>query len=531
MADQDLASIEEARALVEKASKAQARLLDFTQADIDRVCERMARAGFENAGKLAAMAVEETGIGVVRDKVTKNEFASKTVWEHIKPLRTVGFISEDRNRKVAEIAVPLGVIAGLLPTTNPTSTAIFKALIAVKSRNAIVFSPHPRAAKCTFEAARIMSAAAIEAGAPDGLVNCIERPTMEATDELMHHKLVAAILATGGTAMVRAAYSSGKPAFGVGPGNVPAFIERTADVRQAVANILASKSFDNGTICASEQAIVAEIAVEAEVLRELSAQGAYICDEREKAALERTVMMPNGGMSAAVVGKSAAFIGRLAGITVPDGARVLIARCSGVGREHPLSAEKLCPVLGFYTEATWEAACERCIELLNYGGLGHSLVIHSRNEGVIREFALKKPVNRILVNTPSSMGGIGLSTGLDPSLTLGCGSWGGNITSDNVGPLHLINKKRLAYHLGGIEVVPQTASTMVPGWNAPRPVPVPGFATGSATGREPVPGFATGSATGRGRVLQATAAEREALRRLDDATIARLVDAALAGML
>ena len=493
--DQDGVAIAAVEKLVQKANAAQAGLLGFSQQDVNRVCERMARLGFESANKLAIMAVEETGIGIVRDKVVKNEFATRTVWNHIKNLRTVGFIADDPARRVSEIAVPLGVIAGLLPTTNPTSTAMFKALIAVKSRNSIIFSPHPRAASCSMEAARIMNAAAVEAGAPDGLVSCIETVTMEATDALIHHKLVAAILATGGTGMVRAAYSSGKPAFGVGPGNVPAFIERTANVRQAVADILASKAFDNGTICASEQAIVTEGAIEEEVLGELRAQGAYLCDAREQAALEAVVIRPGGGVNPDVVGKSAPYIAGRAGIRVPEGVRALVARYTGVGPEYPLSAEKLCPVLAFYVERNWEDACGRCIELASYGGLGHSLVIHSGNQAVIREFALRKPVNRILVNTPSSQGAIGLTTGLDPSLTLGCGSWGGNITSDNVGPLHLINRKRLAYHLGGMLVTPEYG----------------------AAGR------------GNGRP-QLTEREREVLNSLDDAAIVRLVDAALSDM-
>ncbi|MCR4426402.1 MAG: acetaldehyde dehydrogenase (acetylating), partial [Firmicutes bacterium] len=452
MIDRDLASIAEARRLIERAQAAQEKLLDFSQADIDRVCAKMAEVGYANAGSLASMAVEETGLGVVKDKVVKNQFATKNVWDHIRGLRTVGIISEDPVRGVSEIAVPLGVIAGLLPTTNPTSTAMFKAIVSVKARNAIVFSPHPRAAKCSCAAARLMNDAAREAGAPDGVVGCLESVTEEGTRELMHHRQVAAILATGGTAMVRAAYSSGKPAWGVGPGNVPAFIERTADIPRAVSDILASKTFDNGTICASEQAIVTETAIEADVLRELSAQGAHILSEAEAGAVQRVVVSPTGGINPKVVGQSAAKIAEMAGIRVPSGTRVLVARLSGVGREHPLSMEKLCPVLAFYSERDWESACERCIELLKFGGLGHSLAIHSRNEAVIREFALKKPVFRILVNTPSSQGAIGFTTGLHPSLTLGCGAWGGNITSDNVGPLHLINIKRLARHvrdLGG----------------------------------------------------------------------------------
>ena len=285
------------------------------------------------------------------------------------------------------------------------------------------------------------------AGAPQGVVGCLTLTTKEATDELMHHKLTAVILATGGSAMVKAAYSAGKPAYGVGPGNVPAFIERTADIPQAVTDILASKTFDNGTICASEQSIIADAPIAEQVIAELKRQGGYFLTETEVPLLEKTVMLPAGGVNPKVVGQSPKVIAEMAGIAIPEKTRVLMARLSGVGKKYPLSAEKLCPVLAFYTEADWQKACERCYELLEFGGIGHSLVIHSQNDRVIREFALKKPVFRILVNTPSSQGAIGLTTGLAPALTLGCGTWGGSITADNVGPLHLINRKRLAYSL------------------------------------------------------------------------------------
>jgi len=494
--DADLASIAETRRLIERAGEAQAKLLDFTQADVDRTCEAMVEEGLRNASMLARMAVDETGIGLYEDKIVKNQFSTRTVWEAIRGMRTVGFIREDPANGVYEVAVPVGVLAGLTPTTNPTSTAMFKAIISMKARNAIVFSPHPRATKCTIAAARLMNDAAVRAGAPDGLVSCIEHPTMEATNELMHHKLIAAILATGGSAMVKAAYSSGKPAYGVGPGNVPAFIERSADVPLAVARILKSKTFDNGTICSSEQAVIADAPIEKKVLAELEAQGAHLCNDSERAALERTVIMSHGGVNPAVVGKSAAQVAQLAGISVPAHTRVLAARCDGVGKAYPLSAEKLSPVLAFYVESNWEAACHRCIELLNYGGLGHSMVIHSNDEAIIRQFALKKPVNRVLVNTPSSLGGIGFSTGLQPSLTLGCGSWGGNITSDNVGPMHLINRKRMAYDNGQVKVEPEYVA-------------------------------APATATGVRRTGGLSEAESEALSRLDRETISRLVDAYL----
>ncbi|HEX3045987.1 MAG TPA: acetaldehyde dehydrogenase (acetylating), partial [Bacillota bacterium] len=426
---------------------AQQELAGFDQTKIDRIIEAMAKAGYENARRLANMAVEETGFGVAEDKVLKNQFATKNVYDYIRSLKTVGIIHEDQAAKVIEIAEPMGVVVGLIPTTNPTSTVMYKALISLKSRNSIVFSPHPRAAKCTLEAARLMEEAAVAAGAPKGVVNCLSICTKEATDELMHHPITAVILATGGSAMVKAAYSAGKPAYGVGPGNVPAFIERSADITQAVTDILNSKTFDNGTICASEQAIIAEEIIAEQVMAELKRQGAYFLSEKETAAMEATVIQPSLGVNPKVVGQSPQVIAKMAGIQIPENTRVIMARLSGVGKKYPLSAEKLCPVLAFYVEPDWQKACERCFELLKYGGIGHTLVIHSQNNDVIMEFALKKPVFRILVNTPSSQGAIGLTTGLAPALTLGCGTWGGSITADNVDPLHLINRKRLAFSL------------------------------------------------------------------------------------
>lgn len=445
--DKDLLSIQEARELVRRAVEAQQILATYDQLKVDRIVAAMARAGEENALRLAKAAVEETGIGVLEDKVQKNRFAAVDLYRYIKDLRTAGIIAEDRERRVVEIAEPVGVIMGIVPTTNPTSTVMFKAMIALKARNAIVFSPHPRAVKCSGEAAAVMEEAAVAAGAPRGVIGCLSLCTRESANELMHHPKISLILATGGAAMVRAAYSAGKPAYGVGPGNVPAFIERTADVPKAVKHILDSKTFDNGTICASEQAIVTEEAIAAQVEAELVRQGGFFVDETGIPALSRTVINRDGGVNPAVVGQSAKRVAEMAGIKIPGAARVLLAKLGGVGRDYPLSAEKLCPVLAYYVERDWQGACERCFELLNYGGIGHTLAIHSNNGRVIMEFAMKKPVFRILVNTPSSQGAIGLTTGLPPSLTLGCGSWGGNSTSDNVGPLHLINRKRLAYML------------------------------------------------------------------------------------
>lgn len=429
--------------MAEQAKQAVAAMSDFSQEQVDRIVAAMARAAAENARPLAELAVSESEIGVVADKVAKNLFAACDVAEHMKGMKTVGVLR--RHEQVVEIAAPVGVVLALIPTTNPTSTTIFKALIALKGRNAVIFSPHPRSAKSIGRTAEILMAAARQAGAPDGAIACLSMPTMEATRELMGHKHVAMILATGGSDMVRAAYSSGKPAYGVGPGNVPAYIERTADVEAAVAAILASKTFDNGTICASEQAIVTEYVIREKVRAEFRRQGGYFCTNDEARRLEAVAITPRGSVNPAIVGKAVDVIAKMAEIAVPQGTRVLLVDLDGVGRAYPLSAEKLSPILGFYTVNDWEEACQVCIDLIHYGGLGHSMVIHSSDERVIMAFGMKKPVFRILVNTPSSQGAIGATTSLTPSLTLGCGTWGGNITSENVGPQHMINVKRLAY--------------------------------------------------------------------------------------
>jgi len=446
--DRDLCSLQEARNLVKAARKAQEALRNFTQEQVDHIIDMMREAGEANAARLAMMAVSETGMGNYADKCFKNYFASRTVYDFILPMKTVGIIREDHEQKIWEIAEPVGVIAGIIPTTNPTSTVIYKAMIALKSRNAIVFSPHPTAVRCTNEAAKIMHQAAVAAGAPEGVIGCILNVSMGATTELMKHPSVAMILATGGSALVKAAYSSGKPALGVGPGNVPAFVERSADLAKAAEYIVMGKSFDNGTICASEQAVVAEECIADELISQLKRQGAHFLDPEEVKKVSAVVMLGNGGVNPKVVGKDPKFIAQMAGISIPEKTRCLIAPLAGVGLKWPLSYEKLTTVLGFYRVADWHEGCERSLELLNIGGVGHSLAIHSTNEEIIREFALKKPVNRILVNTPAAMGGVGATTGLAPSFTLGCGTWAGSSVSENVTPLHLINIKRVAFHLG-----------------------------------------------------------------------------------
>jgi acetaldehyde dehydrogenase (acetylating) len=450
--DKDLESIQEARNLAKLAREAQKSLSEFSQEKIDKIVKKMAERGREEAERLARLACEETKLGVYEDKVTKNKFATETVYEFIKDMKTVGFIREDKDKKLYEIAEPMGVILGIIPTTNPTSTLLYKSLIAIKARNCIIFSPHPRARDCSLESAIIMAEAAESEGAPKGTISCISIPTMQAVNELMRSPDIDLILATGGSAMVKAAYSSGTPAYGVGPGNVPCFVERTANIKSAVSDIFVSKCFDNGIVCSSEQAVIADNPIKEELIEEMKKNGAYFLTKEEANKLAAILIMPTGLVNPELVGQPAQYIAKQVEISVPKETRLLIAELDSVGKDYPLSREKLSPVLAFYTEKDWQNACKRCIELLKFGGLGHTLVIHSNDESVIREFALKKPAFRILVNCPGSQGGIGVNTGLDPALTLGCGTLGGGITADNITPLHLLNIKRLAYPLKRVEV-------------------------------------------------------------------------------
>ncbi len=444
----DLASIQEARDLLERAYEAQRAFAKVSQEQVDRVVTAMARAASAAAEALARLAVDETGMGVYEDKIRKNTFGSDDVLAYILPLRTVGIVREIPERKVKELAVPMGVVAALVPTTNPTSTAMYKALISVKGRNAIVMSPHPRAVKCTAETVRVMHDAAVAAGAPKDLMLCMSAPTLEGTQELMRHKRTAVILATGGYPMVRAAYSSGKPAYGVGHGNVPSIVERTADVAKAARDIVNGKSFDNGVLCSAENSVVADRPIDARLREELARNGGYFVPDADRPKLQRTMMESRtGGICPSIVGLSAQAIAARAGITVPEGTRALIVECRETGSREFFSREKLSPVLAYYVEGGWEACCERAIALLEFGGLGHSLVIHSTDEAVIQKFFEEKPAFRILVNTMAAMGAVGYTTGLVPAMTLGPGTWAGSSTSDNVGPLHLINIKRLAYEV------------------------------------------------------------------------------------
>lgn len=445
--DTDLQSIQQVRTLCEKAYNTLPQLRALTQRQVDTVVEAMVEEGYRAARSLAEMAVQETGFGVVADKTIKNEVATRQVWDYIKSLKTVGVINTSPDKSVLEIAEPVGVIAGIIPVTNPTSTALFKAIIAIKSRNAVVFSPHPRAVKCTTASVELMQKVLAQHKLPREALGMITSPTMKATEELMHHKYIALILATGGTAMVKSAYSSGKPAYGVGPGNVPAFIERTADVDKAIADIMVSKVFDNGTVCASEQSIIVDEPIYQRVVEQFKAHKAYLLNAQQTERVSQALVRPGLQINPKLVGQPAHVIAEAAGFPVPADTSLLVAELDGVGRDYPLSIEKLSPVLAMYRVNGWEAGCERCIELLKFGGIGHTLAIHSSNHDIIMEFALEKPAYRIVVNTPATHGAIGATTNLAPSLTLGCGTFGGNSTSDNIGPQHLINIKRLAFEV------------------------------------------------------------------------------------
>lgn len=457
MFDKDLRSVQEARDLTRKGKIAADQIATFSEEQIDKILQNMKEAASKYAVGLAERAVEETGFGKVMDKTYKNHAASRLLYEEIKDEKTIGIISEDSKKGTFDVAEPVGLVLGIIPSTNPTSTVIFKAMIALKSRNAIVFSPHPTAVNCTKKAADLLNRAAVAAGAPEGIISCLSIPTMAGTNELLHAKEVSLIIATGGPGMVKAAYSSGKPALGVGAGNSPAYIERTADVKSAVAKIMASKTFDNGTICASEQSIICEEINKNEVIRELNAQGGYFMTEAETEKVCKLLFKNGYAMNAKFVGRSAIVIAKAAGITVPDGTKVLIGAQGGVGAGYPLSFEKLTTVLAFYVVNNWEEACDLSIALLQ-NGIGHTMSLHTNDRDIVLKFAAK-PASRILVNTGGSQGGTGISTGLPISFTLGCGTFGGSSVSENVGPKHLLNIKKVAYGLKDVTTLVQDDPT------------------------------------------------------------------------
>ncbi len=463
--DLDLLSIQEARTLLQRAREAQQIFKTFSQEQVDAVFAAIAEAGFAAADKLARMAVEETGYGKVQDKLVKNRFATRDVYEAYIGMKTVGVIQEDRQRRVVEIAEPVGVVAAIIPTTNPTSTALFKCLISVKARNAVVVSAHPRAVNCTCEAVRIAREAAERAGAPEGLIGCLTHVHLAGTNELMRARETSVILATGGPGLVRAAYSAGKPAFGVGPGNVPVYIDRSAEVPKAVADVVAGKTFDWGTLCSSEQALVVDEPVYDQVVQELQKHHAYFLNEAEAKKVGAALVTGDGRINPELVGHSPQAIAQAAGFRVPDNVNLLVAPLTQIGKSEPLSREKLSPVLALYRANGWEDGCDKCIQLLKIGGMGHTLAIHARDEQVIMQFGLQKPAFRILVNTPASIGAVGYTTGLDPSMTLGCGSLGGNITADNISPKHLMNIKRMAYEIKPVSPMRETGVS----WRPKRP--------------------------------------------------------------
>lgn len=496
--DRDLASMAEARTLARQARAAQSALAELPQATIDAIVDAMAAALQPHLESLAREAVDETGFGVVADKLQKNRFAAEQVHAFIRPMTTVGVLRRDETRKVIEIAEPFGVVAAIVPSTNPTSTAIYKILIALKARCPIVLSPHPSAARCISRVAGIMAAAATAAGAPPHCIGWMTTVTLEGTQELMRQREVAVILATGGLGLVRAAYSAGKPAYGVGPGNAPCYVHGSADVAKAAADIVLGKTFDNGLLCSSPNSVVADRSIDAALRDALRSQGARFLSSDEAARLAGVLITPQRLPNPALVGRPATAIATAAGIDVPQDTRVLIAELEGVGRDYPLSIEKLCPVLSYYVVADWREGCERCKAILRYGGMGHTMSVHGTDDDVILEFGLHKPAFRVVVNTPTTHGSIGLTTGLDPAMTLGCGGFGGNITSDNITPMHLINVKRLAYEVRPAQAPARVTSAQASAsasasTSASRPaVPAGGAPLDAATLAARIDGFLAG---------------------------------------
>lgn len=444
--DKDLASIQEARECIQKARAAGEVLAAMEQKQLDRLVEAIAKAGRDHARELAQLAVEETGFGVVEHKVIKNLFAAEQVYEAIREQKVVGLLGKNDKEKTWDFGVPVGVVAALVPSTNPTSTVLYKAMISLKAGNPVVFSPHPGALKCILRTVNLVRDAIERAGAPVDAVTVIKTPTLEATKELMGHRDTKLILATGGGAMVRAAYSSGTPAIGVGPGNGPAYFHPSCNLVRSVKQVMDSKTFDNGTICASEQSVVVEKSFASQVRAEFERQGGYFLSKEQRDTLGAFILRANGTMNPAIVGKSMAELCRLAGLTgVPATARVFLVPEAGVGKGYPFSNEKLGLILAYYVEEDEDQALKRCVEILRHEGAGHTFAIHAQDERVVEKFAFAVPASRVLVNTPASLGGIGATTDLFPALTLGCGAVGGSSTSNNIGPLDLVNIKRVAW--------------------------------------------------------------------------------------
>lgn len=455
--DHDLLSIQEARILIENAREAQKVLAGFSQEKLDEIVDRMAEEVRKYAYELAEMSMDETDYGKVQDKYLKNRFVCEYVPAKLKDIRCVGIINEDKENKTMDIGVPMGVIVALSPATSPVSTTIYKALIAIKSGNAIVFSPHPRAKQTIRRVLDILIKAAEGYGLPAGALSYLSIVTVSGTKELMNHKETSLVINTGVPGMLDAAYASQKPVIYGGNGNGPVFIERTADIKQAVKDIIASKTFDNGVVSASEQSVVVDGCIAKEVKEEFKNRGAYFMTDEESEKLVRILFTSHGGTTSEMVGKTAFEIAKKAGFSVPESTTVLISERSYVCEVNPYAKEKLCPVLAYYIEDDWKHACEKCIELLLSQKNGHTLVIHSKDEDVIRQFALKKPVGRVLVNTPASLGSIGATTNLFPALTLGSGSAGHGMTSDNVSPMNLVYIRKVGYGVRRIENILDSA--------------------------------------------------------------------------
>ena len=459
--DKDLAARQEARSLCRCAKMAQKQLSALPQEKLNSIVEAVAQAFAAAAEGLAKLAVEETGFGNVPDKVTKNRFASETVAERIRTMKCVGVLKEDAREKLWEVGVPVGVIAAIVPSTNPTSTVCYKALIALKAGNSIVFSPHPKAVSCTLQAAKIVAAAAQRAGAPEGAVSCLSMASMAGCQELMAAPEVKLILATGGPGMVKAAYSSGKPAIGVGAGNGPAYIHHTADVRKALECILKSKTFDNGTVCASEQSIIVEKTMEEQVKTAAKSMGFYFMNPEEAGRLAKLLFRPTGALNPEIVGKPAVQLAKMAQISVPPDTKILVAKEEQAGPNYPYSMEKLCPVLAFYVMESEDAVLRKVVEVLEHEGAGHTFAMHAQDRAAVEKFAAAVPVSRFLVNTPAALGGIGATTRLFPALTLGCGAVGGSSSSNNIGPMDLVNIRRVAWGVDTEETAVAADSDLV----------------------------------------------------------------------
>ncbi|QNT77453.1 acetaldehyde dehydrogenase (acetylating) [Entomobacter blattae] len=445
LVSKDLLSIQEARTLVANAKKAQDAFSKFTQEQVDHLVETLAKTVAQQAEPLAQLAVAETGFGNVADKTLKNIFASTYLAEKMRDMKTIGVLKKNPADKTMDIAVPVGVVLGLIPSTNPTSTVIYKVLISLKAGNAIVLSPHPSALDCIVKTTQILIDAAEKAGAPPGLISCLTVMSKEGANTLLTHPDIALILATGGTPMVRAAYSSGNPAIGVGPGNSPVYIESSADIEKAVKDIVTSKTFDNGVICASEQAVIVEKHSDAAVRDAFKKNGGYFLTPEESQTLSKFLLRDNGSINPAIVGKDAQTLANMVGITIPPDAKVLLSEQTDISHKNPYAREKLAPILAYFIASSQEDALKKSCELLKVEGEGHTFSLHTKDDSLVEKASLIVPASRILVNSPGSLGGVGGTTNLFCSFTLGCGAMGGSSTSDNVGPEHLYNIRKVAY--------------------------------------------------------------------------------------